>query len=235
MLESKKSILLLIILLSYLFSCSKKKKYDCSAIAQDYSVFKNFSPSKKKDVIKKVEEYLIESSSCKEGYILLGELYFDLHEFNLASVNYNKALATYDNIYILFKLGLTYDQLGIYDSAVLCFNKAENMKIKDGFIVTYSDEFSELESIYKKDIDYSQLVLHKAISDYKFGDYYHSLIGFNYCISRKIELNQSYFYRSLIYARINNKEKACLDAQNAIQFGNDSILFCLAKFSIKCQ
>ncbi len=90
--------------------------------------------SKKITVPKKIEEikaYLIKNPEDISAIILLGDLYYDLGDFNNAKDNYIKAIEiTPSNIVLRLSIAATYRELGEFDEAIKECNKALTQNIE---------------------------------------------------------------------------------------------------------
>lgn len=201
---------------------SKEKSYSCNQVLEEYtSLIKKITEEKNGKVLSGITALSNTNDKCVTAYFLLGDIYLAQNNFTQAKQNFLSALKFQENnIYSLYKLGLIYHAEKNYDSAILLFRTAAKQKTTNGFVLNYSNEYSEIINRPHFDIQYSEIIFSNALASYNANNLLDARNELNYCITQKIHLDEAYYLRGLIYFEIKYYNKACNDMFMAKSYGS---------------
>lgn len=210
------------------FMCCNQKTHFVSTCRQInkkyYSLLKDTQDSRKIfQIIQEVNAVVRKNPDCTDAYLLLGDIYLSKGEYEQAKKIFFHVLEIdSENIYSIFKIGILFQKIGFSDSAVQYFDWAEKIKNASGFVYDINSEFEEMTGFNSHDVKYSKIIFYRGIANYFKGDFLNSLYDLNYCIKHKVILEETYFYRGLIYFKIEDSSRACSDFRSAQFYGNDN-------------
>lgn len=115
------------------------------------------------------------------------------------------------SVYALFKLGLLYNLEKKYDSAIIFYKTAANLKEQNGMVFEYSKGFNEITNTVSFDIPYKDIIYNNAIASYNIGNFPDALKEITYSINHGIDVTEAEFIRGKIYLKMNERSKACDD------------------------
>lgn len=118
-------------------------------------------------------------------YFLRGTLYFDSQKFDLAIVDFSKAIEIHPTFNLHYNRGLSYSNLQQYDNAVEDYGKALAFNSKDHNVYYYRGNSYLLLGEYKK-----------AIND------------FTKAIALKPDFAEAYYNRAILYRSTGQNQKA---------------------------
>lgn len=228
-----------IFLFPVLFMCCNQKTHFVSTCRQInkkyYSLLKDTQDRQKTfQIIEEINAVIRKNRYCNDAYLLLGDIYLSKGEYEQAKKNFFHVLENdSENIYSIFKIGILFQKMGFNDSAVQYFDWAEKIKNTNGFVYDIDNEFEEMTDFNSHDVKYSKIIFNKGIANYFKGDFLNSMYDLNYCIKHEVILDETYFYRGLIYLRIKDSIRACSDFRSAQFYGNSNSLKYLQE--LKCH
>jgi tetratricopeptide (TPR) repeat protein len=196
-----------------------KSNLTCADVKNNYQSIVDTSIDKSA-LIAQLEVLTQRTPDCIDGYILKGDLYFSTNK-KKANLAYRAAVnIDSNNVYALFESGVTYELLSKYDSALYYYNWSMRKKERNGYVADLSKEVKKVASKRIYDVDYYNIVLRHGIASYFERDFVSSMMSLNYCIKNNYHLDQSLFFRGLLYLEIEEREKACKDLDEARKSGN---------------
>ena len=112
----------------------------------------------------------------------------------------------------LFNLGVAYGNLDNIRESLESFNAAIRSKGGEGvWLEMRPNDF--VETGYKYDCPMEKIRLERGITYYRLDSLKKAYYDFTFCIEKKYELGESYYYRGLSYLRSNMKDLGCKDLE----------------------
>jgi len=198
-------------------ACQGKKVNNCEKFNHFLRTQKDVN--KNANIKKIVAEVLKNDTTCIEALLLRADILVNENQINLAKRDYSSvSRLSYSNVYALYKLGLLCIMQDDYKSAFMYFDKALNLKNKNGVFVDNLNHIDKASINY--DVETIELVYQLAVCSYYLGKLKTALNYFNLCISQNYDLSQAYLYRGAVKLESGNKSEGCDDLFHAQQLGN---------------
>lgn len=217
-----------LISLIQLYGCAQNEK-NCSLFYTMYNPAKNSDTSHLIEVLNNV---ISNDSLCVNALLTRADIFFDIDNLNLAKQDYFKVLSLDStNVYSMYQLGELFNVEEKYDSAIVFFQKALDLKSNGNFILDRTNE--EIDPKAKYDIAANELMFSQGLSFYYKRRLNDALNNFTYCIFQKYRLDKSYLYRAAILIELKSDQgNACLDLYEAKKNGSKEADTYIAKY---CQ
>src|SRR5579859_5335178 len=194
--------------------CKQRDKERCHEFNKYAKIIENFRNSKDTSVlISTLDDIIPKDAQCLDAYLARGDLYLSLGNDAKAKKDFKTALLLSNkNVYVLYKMGMLYQDEELYDSSVFFFQQEIEIKTHNGVMVDYPKGVNELSTDENKyDIQSIEIFYRQGVSYYYGRNLLLALKNFDYCIDNNYLLGKTYLYRGAIQEELNRKSKACED------------------------
>jgi lipoprotein NlpI len=209
--------------------CAQKQN-NCSLFNKMYiSSMKSDTPH----LVQLLNNVISQDSLCVNALLTRGDIFFDINNLSLAKQDYFKVLSLDSkNVYSLYQLGELFNVEEKYDSAILFFQKAIDLKSNGNFILDRTNENIDPQAKY--DIEANEIMFARGLSFYYKRRLNDALNDFSYCIVHKYKLDKSYLYRAAILIELkSNLGAACSDLYEAKKNGSKEANMYIFKYCRK--
>jgi tetratricopeptide (TPR) repeat protein len=195
-----------------------------------YNSAKNSDTSHLIEVLNNV---ISKDSLCVNALLTRGDIFFDIDSLNLAKQDYFKVLSLDSiNVYSMYQLGQLFNVEEKYDSAIVFFQEAIDLKSNGNFILDRTNE--KIDPQAKYDIAANELMFSQGLSFYYKRRLNDALNDFTYCIVQKYKLDKSYLYRAAILIELKSDQgNACSDLYEAKKNGSKEADMYITKYCKK--
>lgn len=212
-------------LVSFSFSyCNQHENRTCEKIVEKYSkIVESKDLQDTLGLMEILNTAIIKDTFCFNAYLMRAELKLKSGFKEQAIEDFLKAsFLDTNNIYVLYKVGVLYQENEKDDLALFYLKKAIQKKTIGNAIIDRPINKNGVNSeINKYDIDATELLYREGVSFYYKKELQSAYDNFNFCIKNNYQLKESYLYRGSLFLETNQKGKACQDFFEAKRLGNN--------------
>jgi len=162
-------------------------------------------------------------TGCEDDSSRIGDKYFNNGDYQKAVEAYSEYLSLKpNNIKALYNRGRAYEELGMYDQALVDFNKvlvndinnlpAQLSIVKDLYRrKAYEDAIYKCDLILETDPRNAQAFLLQGQSYQKMGKIKEAMKSYNTSISTNTDFGEAYLYRGILRIYLKQRSSACND------------------------
>lgn len=226
MIKGSGLIFCILIYLIQIPSCAQKEE-NCSLFYKEYNSNRN---SDTLDLIQILNRIISSDSLCINALLTRGDIFFSIDSINSAKEDYLKVLSLDpSNVYSMYQIGMLFNARENYDSAIIFFQKAIDVKSNGTFIYDHTNERFDPKAKY--DIEANELLFSQGISFYYGRKLNEALKNFSYTIYHNYKLDRSYLYRAAILIELGSAQgDPCSDLYEAKRRGNKDADSYIAKY-----
>ena len=229
----KKQLYYLLILSFIFLKCSEGSKSNHHVLELDLmlnEITEIYNKGEIKKAIYKLDKIIDDYPNNIQLLVERGIYLFEINEVQQSLRDFKKILnLDKDNTLALFNIGVIYSSIGEKEKSIFYFNKA--ISTKGGETVWFEDNE---RSIYKNnyDISMNEIIYQRGLSYYDINSFVSAFKDIDYCVKNQYRLDQSYYYRGIIYLTYKKKDQGCGDLHLSVSYGNnlaDSVIkeYCL--------
>lgn len=189
-------------------SCNAGK--ECDIFPQKYQEIYRRCKGDSSLLIDEIDKYIKLNNNCIIAYLKKGDILFSLGKNEQAALQYREVTEIDpSNVSAFYKYAILQHYMQRYDSAIIFYKKALNLKTIDGAIVDYPPNRITQNKKYLYDIDHKLIVMGLGESYYFNRNLYEASKQFEYNLKKNFKIGECYFYLGIIHLDLGEIQKAC--------------------------